>query len=195
MPATSSGSVRAGRPSSRRMPRKRKRPPCFDGSNARTNARSMQPDSREEKNALAFLDYVAGSSGYKLRPASYYTIETMKLLELALIAGKAAWMALDPDAMRDEVHTYLFIQAAPAPRVSRAVRTYRRWRREKAREEIWEEWMCLFVEPFLADLTPEVRAEFEEQLETLDEIDAARVSADPPAGGRRERPDPNSLSP
>lgn len=155
----------------------------------------MNPDSREEKNSLAFLDYLAGAGGYQLRPPSYYTLETMHLLELALIAGKEAWAALDPDAQRDEIHAYLFIQAAPLPAVARAVRAFRKARRTQPRPELWEDWVCEHLEPFLATLAPEHKAALEDQLEALDEIDAARVSASPPPGGKSERTDPNCSSP
>lgn len=154
----------------------------------------MEPGSREEKNALAFLDYlVPDGKGYKLRPISLHTLQTMQTLEMAMIAGNIK--ELDPEAVRDELNAYAFIQVAPVPRVARAARAYRKLRREKPREECWEDWLCDYVEPFIADLSPQDRAELEYQLETFDEVDAAQVVAMPPRSGKTERHDPNSLSP
>lgn len=154
----------------------------------------MTPDSREEKNALAFLDHLAGTAGYKLRAPGYLTLQNIQLLGLAIGQGEEARATLDADALRDEVNAYLFIQAALLPTVSRAVRAYRAALRQHAgaRPVPWETFLCEHVEPFLAELVPADQAALAEQLGTLDEIAAARVNADPPPGQKKDRPDPNS---
>lgn len=153
----------------------------------------MHPKSREEKNALAFLDHLAREGGYKLRPPGYQTAINLQLLESRFLTGGEVWKALSADEQRDELHAYVFIQAAPLPLVARAVRKFRRDRATHPREDLWEDFVCEVIEPFLAELAPEDRAEIEQQLGSLDEIEAARVIATPPSGGKNtERPDPNS---
>lgn len=152
----------------------------------------MEPGSREEKNALAFLDHLAGVGGHKLRPVSYLTLEQVALLELRLAGGDEARATLDANGLQDEIHTYLFLQAAPLPVVSRAVRAFRRLRAGKARAEAFEEFIVEHVEPFLATLAPEDKADLAASLESLDQIGAAQVTPVPPPGQKREHPDPNS---
>ncbi len=151
----------------------------------------MEPGSREEKNSLAMLDHLAGMGGYQLRPPSYYTVENVRLLELCF-GDKERLKELPAAALQDELHAYLFIQAAPLPAVARAVRGYRAARAKMEREAAFTDFICDHVEPFLATLTPDIRAELAEQLTGFDEIEAARVDASPPPGGKTERHDPNS---
>lgn len=142
----------------------------------------MEPGSRAEKNSLAFLDHLAGVGGYTLRPPGYLTLEQVGLLELRLVRGKDEYEALSASEKLDEIHAYLFVQAAPLPTVSRAVRSFRKARAALPRDEAFEEFMVNHVEPFLATLTPDIKAELKEQLGQLDEIEAARVDAEPPPG-------------
>ena len=128
----------------------------------------------------------------KLRPPGYLTLETVGLLELSLARGKEQFMALEEAGRLDEIHAYLFIQAAPLALVSRSVRAFRHALKTQSRSEAFEDFVCTAVEPFLATLTPDIQGELAEQLGQLDEIEAARVDASPPPGGKRERPDPNS---
>jgi len=151
----------------------------------------MEPGSREEKLALSFLDHLAGIGGHKLRPVSYLTLEQVGLLELNLARGDEGRAALDPNALQDEIHTYLFLQAAPLPDVSRAVRKFRRERATKDRAEAFEDFVVNYVEPFLATLAPEEKAELAESLEGLDQVVAAQIVPAPPPGQKRETPDPN----
>lgn len=151
----------------------------------------MEPGSREESQALAFLGLLANCGGHKLRPPSYLTLQNIQLLEMRIGSGKAARAAMEPDELRDEVNVYLFLQAAPGPAVERALRAFRRNRKTKPRDEAWEDFMCEAVAPFLGTLTPEIRADLEEQLDTLGEIPANTVNAEPPPGQKASRPDPN----
>lgn len=144
----------------------------------------MEPGSRHERNALAFLELLAGCGGYKLRPPSYLTTQNIALLEMKMTDG-------DADEKRDKVNVYLFLQAAPGVSVARAMRAFRRAIPDRGRDGAWEDLLCEWVEPFLGTLTPQIRQDLEEQLETLPEADAARVTAEPPPGGTGSRHDPN----
>lgn len=153
----------------------------------------IDPDSREEKQALSFLSALAEEGGYKLRPPSYLTVQNVKLLDLGFgkSEGEGSVTDLDADERQDQVNVYLFIQAAPGPDVERALRAYRKALRTKSREEAWEDFICNAIAPFLGTLTPSAKASLEAQLETMDEADAAIVRGEPPRGQREERPDPN----
>lgn len=157
----------------------------------------MEPDSREEKNALAFIEHLTSACGYTLRPPSYLTLEYVGLLGLTF-GRRADGAAQDADPARsaDEVHAYLFIQAAPFRTVSRGIRSYRAELKTVPREEAFENFLADHVEPFLAALTPEVKAELAEQLGQMDEVSAAQIDAMPPPspGGKTQRHDPNSSS-
>lgn len=111
----------------------------------------IEPDSREEKNALSFLDALMKETGYELRPFGYLTLQNIQLLGLTFGRGKQ----MDADSLRDEVNMYLFIQSAPGNAVARGVRSFRRALRTQPREEALEGFICDFVEPFLAQLSLE----------------------------------------
>lgn len=150
----------------------------------------------EEKIAMAFLEGLASSGGYELRPVAYDTINRVKLLELTLGSGdKEAWMALDEDRRLDEIHAYLFIQSAPLQEGAAVIRAFRTRKRNDGIEDAFEWLMVNHVDPFLSRLSPSAKADLAEQLTSFDAIEAARVVAVPPlAGGRSEPPDPNSES-
>jgi hypothetical protein len=156
--------------------------------------------SRESKNALAFLDSIVSAGGFQLRQPGYFTVNAMRTLDMKLGKGKDACAELSAAAMSEQVHAFLFIQAAPLESVSRGIRFYERLvspRNDAAPlspEDAWDEFTIKFVDPFLAQIPPEGIAAAYEQLGTLDEADAAVVDAAPPADQRRERPDPNSSS-
>ena len=157
----------------------------------------MNEPQRREKNSLAFLDYVAGMAGYKLRPVNYWTLEVMgpAMLDLAIARGNKEFLKLSKGRMNDEVNVYFFIQTAAPRQVSRAVRGYRRDLEEgKPAAEAWETLMSEHVDPFLIQLSPEDKAELAEQLGQFDEIAAAQVSSAPPKDHKPERPDPKSGS-
>ena len=156
--------------------------------------------SRESKNALAFLDSIVSAGGFPLRPPGYFTVNAMRTLDMRLGKGKDACADLSASAMSEQVHAFLFIQAAPLEAVSRGIRFYERLVSPRgdaaplSPDDAWDEFMIKFVDPFLAQIPPEGIAAAYEQLGTLDEADAAVVDASPPAEQRRERPDPNSSS-
>jgi len=160
----------------------------------------MSTTPRESKNALAFLDLIVTAGGFQLRPAGYFTVNCLRALDMKLGKGKEVCGELSPSAMTEQVHAFLFIQAAPLETVSRGIRFYDRLvspRNEEpplSPEDAWDEFMIKFVDPFLAQIPPEGIAAAYEQLGTLDEADAAVVDAAPPADQGRERPDPKSLS-
>lgn len=156
--------------------------------------------TRETKNALSFLDTMVTAGGFGLRPPGYFTVNALRTLDMKLGKGRDACAELTPSAMTEQVHAFLFIQAAPLDSVSRGIRYYERLINPRgdtaplAPEDAWDEFMIKFVDPFLAQIPPEGIAAAYEQLGTLDEADAAVVDAAPPADQGRERPDPNSLS-
>ena len=156
--------------------------------------------TRESKNALAFLDSIVTAGGFQLRPPGYFTVNALRTLDMKLGKGKDVCDNLGEFAMKEQVHAFLFIQAAPLDSVSRGIRFYERLvspRGDTAPltpDDAWDEFMITFVDPFLAQIPPEGIAAAYEQLGTLDEADAAVVDAAPPHDQGRERPDPNSLS-
>jgi len=157
-------------------------------------------NNRESKNALAFLDSIVTAGGFSLRPPGYFTVNALRTLDMKLGKGKDVCATLSESAMKEQVHAFLFIQAAPLDTVSRAIRFYDRLVSPRgdavplSPDDAWDEFMIKFVDPFLAQIPPEGIAAAYEQLGTLDEADAAVVDAKPPADAGRERPDPNSLS-
>ena len=151
-----------------------------------------ESDLRTEQNGLAFLGRLAGAGGYTLRAFSYYTLNAVQLLDLAF-GSAVAWTALDADAQREQVNALLFIQGAPLPEVERAIRAYRRTRREQSQLCAWDDFLATAVAPFLASLGPDAHKSLAEQFEQMTEAGAAVVDARPPKSGRnRERLDPNS---
>jgi len=156
--------------------------------------------SRESKNALAFLDSIVTAGGFQLRPPGYFTVNALRTLDMKLGKGKDVCADLSETAMKEQVHAFLFIQAAPLDSVSRGIRFYDRLVEPRgdaaplSPDEAWDEFMIKFVDPFLAQIPPEGIAAAYEQLGTLDEADAAVVDAIPPTDQRRDRPDPNSSS-
>jgi len=156
--------------------------------------------SRESKNALAFLDSIVTAGGFQLRPPGYFTVNALRTLDMKLGKGKDVCADLSETAMKEQVHAFLFIQAAPLDSVSRGIRFYDRLVEPRgdaaplSPDEAWDEFMIKFVDPFLAQIPPEGIAAAYEQLGTLDEADAAVVDAIPPPDQRRDRPDPNSSS-
>lgn len=152
--------------------------------------------SRESKNALAFLDSIVTAGGFPLRPPGYFTINALRTLDMKLGKG----VVLGESEMKEQVHAFLFIQAAPLDSVSRGIRFYERLISPRgdatplSPEDAWDEFMIKFVDPFLAQIPPDGISAAYEQLGTLEEADAAVVDAVPPADAGRERQDPNSLS-
>lgn len=156
--------------------------------------------TRESKNALSFLDTIVTAGGFTLRPPGYFTVNALRTLDMSLGKGKDACAVLTESQMREQIHAFLFIQAAPLDQVSRAIRAYDRLISPRGDEaplspaDAWDEFMIGFVDPFLAQIPPDGISAAYEMLATLDEADAAVVDAKPPADQGRERPDPNSLS-
>lgn len=159
----------------------------------------MAEEKRERLNALSFLDSMVASGGYKLRPAGYLTVNCLRLLEMSLGRGDEALAALSRQEMEEQVYAFLFIQAAPVPQVNRAVRQYERARFPRgagvapmSREDAWNQFIDEHVAPFLAEIPPDGVAAVYEQLQQLEEADAATVDAEPPeTHGKREVADPN----
>ena len=150
----------------------------------------MNPADRQRKNALAFLENLVTPGGFEIRPLGYLTVLQIKLLGLRFGAEKKD--DAEPGSVpMDPVHAFLFIQAAPLPRVTRAVRAHSKWLKTMSPEDALEEFLVEYVEPWLAEIPPEgIEAAFE-QLSQLDEIDAAAITAEPPPGSKAEPPDPN----
>ncbi len=164
-----------------------------------TEPPSLSEKDRREQNSLAFLD--VGQLG-TLRPVSYWTLETLRLLDL-MGEGAREYSTLDADGKRDWRHVFLFVQSAPVPSVARAVRRYVAEKKlpppvtshqspVTSASAAWENFVCGHVEPHLATLGAEARESLVEQLDTLGELAATKIDAEPPSAGRRERPPPNS---
>ena len=154
---------------------------------------NFAPASREEKNALAFFNYLATSAGGVLRPINRKTVQDMQLLELSMSHGTLEWKQLSPDRMQDELDVFFFLHVADLRVVTLAIRQFRRALQSTPRETAFEELMVQYVEPFLRSLTHDQKETLIEQFETLDRIAAAQVTAAPPSGqSSQERPDPNS---
>lgn len=152
--------------------------------------------NREQKNALSFLDSLVSAGGFSLRTPGYFTVNALRTLDMKLGKGKSVCETLSENELKDQVHAFLFIQAAPLESVSRAIRSYEGLVHPKgdavalSPAAAWEEFLIRFVDPFLAEIPPEGIAAAYEQIETLDEADAAMVDAVPPADQTKDRPDP-----
>ena len=155
------------------------------------SALNFEPGSREEKNALSFFDFLATSGGGTLRPINRKTVQDMQLLELAMARGTKEWRQLSPDRMQDELDVFFFIHVADLQIVSRAIRKFRSDLQTHPRAEAFEDLMIHYVEPFLRSLTIDQRETLKEQLDSLDRLAAAQVTAAAPTGQKQERPDPN----
>jgi hypothetical protein len=142
---------------------------------------------RDRSNALAFLDQLVSPGGFKFRPFSYGTINNMRLLGMALGRGKAAVEALTGQQKADQIHAFLFIQAAPLPVVSAAVRKHSGYLGEEGAtaESAFEKFMIEHVEPWLSEIPPEGIAAASTQLEQLGELAAAVVEAKPEQGQKK----------
>jgi hypothetical protein len=154
----------------------------------------ITPEQRSKKNALAFLDHLAGAAGYEARPAGLLTLQQVELLGLKFSAADRA--ALSRQEAFDQINVYFFLQTAPLKQVARAVRAFCRAEENTGRQAAWDDLLCDHVEPFLAsELSPEMEVEMNEQLDQLGEVVAAQVDAQPPpssGASRREHLDPNS---
>jgi hypothetical protein len=152
---------------------------------------STTPD-RATQNALSFVDTILAAGGFRLRPLSYALINHLRLLEMQLGAGKEAMDALTGEQKLDQIHAFLYIQAGPLPEVARAVRAYVKARSSGTDQATaWEDWLINHVDPFLTQIPPDGIAAAMEQIEQLGEVDAAIVTAEPPAHHKPERQDPN----
>lgn len=144
-------------------------------------------DERSRKNALAFLDTLVTPGGFHFRPFSYGTLNNLRLLGMSLGQGKEAVAKLTPAQQRDEMHAYLFLQAAPLPIVAAAVRSHSAALGDGAAQpaQAFEKFMVTHVEPWLAEIPAEgIEAAFA-QLAELGETGAAIVAADPPADTKK----------
>jgi hypothetical protein len=146
----------------------------------------MTPSDRARKNGLSFLETLVSPGGFTIRPLGYLTVVNIQLLGLQFgTADKSAPVPMD------HVHAFLFIQAAPLTRVSRAIRAHSKLLATTPPEEAFEEFLVTHVEPWLAEIPPDGIAAAFEQLSQLDEIDAAAIVASPPPGQKSDPPDPN----
>lgn len=154
------------------------------------------PEQRDKRNALAFLSAFGKSCGRQVRLPNYYTLNCMKLLDMVSVEdgpGPGITLRNDRLSASDLTSAYMFIHAAPPPDVERAVRAYQREQSAITPADAWDNFMADHVAPFMASLTPEELTQLEQNLESLEEIEAARVDATPPTPvGKPEIPDPNS---
>jgi hypothetical protein len=152
---------------------------------------AMTPEERTQKNALSFLDTVLSAGNFKPPPALLSSSSIIfRLLEMKLGTGEA--MEPSPSMQKlDQVHAFLFIQAAPAPRCRPRRARVRQAREGEGQAAAWEDWLINHVDPFLTQIPPEGIAAAMEQIEQLGEVDAAIVTAEPPAHHKPERQDPN----
>lgn len=149
----------------------------------------LSAQQRDAKNALAFIDHVGEVTGRKMRPPSLYSLNAMRILGLVKADEDGKVVKNEQVLPQDVMDAYMFIHAAPVPDVSRAVRKFSR---EAGTPEAWEAFMNEDVAPFLATLSPEAVESLQDELESMDEIEAAQVNAKPPEReGKAESPDPN----
>jgi hypothetical protein len=149
---------------------------------------------RTRKNALAFLDAFAHSTGAdRPRPLNYLAISNMQLLGIKLGGGKEALAGLGRLELRDQVNAFIWLQCAPLPLVSRGIRRHEKLlaAHEGDAQTAFEDFMVEVVEPWIATVPAESLEHALDQLTKLDEIDAASVTAEPPADLKPDRPDPN----
>lgn len=155
---------------------------------------------RSRKNALAFLETLVSPGSFTIRPIGYLTISNIQLLGLNFGGGKKGNdgepLPLTPAEQRRQrrqrrhVHAFLFLQAAPLPEVSRAIRAHEKLLdAETPAEDAFDAFMAGHVDPWLAVIPPEGIAAAYEQLAQLDEIDAAVVTAAPPDAQKKSGPE------
>lgn len=151
----------------------------------------MTDPKRERKNALAFLQTLVSPGGFKIRPIGYLTIANIQLLGLDFGGkrgddGKPRELTKQEIRIRkDHVHAFLFIQAADLSHVARAIRAHEKLLDDVEQEEAFDRFIVEWVTPWLADIPPEGISAAYEQLGQLDEIDAAVVTATPPADQKK----------
>lgn len=152
------------------------------------------PDERTRRNALAFLDAFAHAAGVEgPRPMGYLAISNLQLLGLKLGQGKEAIAGLSPVEKRDQINAFIWLLCAPLPAVSRALRAYdRALTAGRTQPEAFEDLMIDTIEPWIATIGTEALERALATIDTLEDIDAAAVTAQPPPDAKTERTDPNS---
>ena len=169
----------------------------------------MSPTEADTKRALAILDCITQDIPAEKRKASYYTVEAAGLLGLKVGKGAEVWESLTEMERRDNLCAFLFLLRAPLETVSRGVRYFVRLRDELAprktgaesvlgdrrvpvrtEAEAWEEFVVKYLDPFMAQITPEAMLEAYEEIGKLD--DHVPIVAMPPEHQKQEHPDPNS---
>jgi len=162
----------------------------------------MSTSDIETKRALAILDCITQDIPGEKRKGSYYTIECAGLLGLKIGKGPKVWETLSEMEKRDNLVSFLFILRAPLETVSRGVRYFVRLRDEQTDDgqggkrslftpaEAWDEFSVKYLDPFMAQISPDAMMDAYEEIAKLDEH--VPIVAIPPEHQKTERPDPNS---